>query len=177
MSTSKNEPATININLNGLNEASSSGSSTNKQGLWPWPWPFPFPFPIPQGPFGPGPIFKSGGSGMDSDDVYYKGITIGLSMKVQKGYKVSETHEHLCEDVLPKLMKAQSMEEIDMAFEKAYQAYPNLKEQVHSLYNELGGNQGGDVQAMNPIVWWIVKVVVRVVVTAVVTAVGAKPAK
>lgn len=187
MSSKNTEATTVNINLNGLNEARPGNPETNQHVFWPWPWPFPFPwppFPFPEGPFGPGPILRTdGGSQMDEDQLFIRTAQIGLRLELKKGYKTDEIRETLAEKVLPELAEASSLEEIDSAMKSIYKAYPTLKDQLHELYDDFGGdgNPAPEKAAANPILWWLarkaVKVVVKVAVAATITALGAKEAK
>ena len=109
----------------------------------------------------------------DMDAAYFQGVALGLNLKIGKKVDFEDVRSYLAEEALPNVMAAKSIEDIDKAIAKAYGAYPDLKEQIYSMYDFYGGNAVDPKSSENP----IIIIIIRIIVAIVLAVLGARPAQ
>ncbi len=159
---SSKESTTININVSGGNE--KPGDIYGCPRPWPWPipfpfppYPFPFPFPFPGG----GPLLMTEDFGRKADQLSLEGIVMAANLDISKGFEKEEMDKHLRSKVLPKLIKATSLEEVNEVMSKTYKAFPEVKEFIQKAAKELsnGNNDKDDKEYEAAWIWWLIRII------------------
>lgn len=154
---SSKESTTININVSGGNDKQGDIYGCPR----PWPWPIPFPFPPYPFPFpfpGGGPLLMTNDFGRKIDELFLEGMVVAANLKLSEKFDKDEMGKHLRSKVLPKLIKASSLKDVDEVMSKAYKGFDGLQEFVHGAAETLSNGKVDEAE-MAVWIWWLIRII------------------